>query len=188
MLEFLAEFVDYMDKLFSGVVVSFVVAVLIVLFGFVLGKFLGSLVERLLREAEVDKIFRKVGIKISFGVVLGTVTSYFIYVAAVVMALEQFGLVKEVFGFLVVAFLVCFVLFLFFVLVDIVPNFIAGWFLHRKKVFGVGDIVRVKNFEGKVVKHGCLNVCLVTKKKDIIRFPNSLVLKSGLVIVKKFKN
>ena len=187
MLEFLTEFVAYVDMLLSNVVINIIVVALILLFGFVVGKLLGKLVHRVLHEAEVDKILRKVGIKVSLGVVLGTIVSYVIYFVAVMMALNRFGLATKFLGLISVILLVFFLVSFVLALVDFVPNAFAGLVIHQKEKVCVGDVVSVGNLTGKVVKMSLLGVELVTVKKDVIHVPNSVFLKSALVVKRKVK-
>jgi moderate conductance mechanosensitive channel len=187
MLEFLTEFVAYVDSLFSNIVVNLVVAALILLSGFVIGKLLGKLVHRLIHEAEVDKILRKVGIKVSLGVVLGTIISYIIYFVAVMMALKRFGLADKFLWAISIIILVFLVISIILALGDFVPNAFAGVVIHQKEKVCVGDCVKVGSLEGKVVKASLMEVELVTKQKDVIHVPNSVFLKSALVVKRNKK-
>jgi len=187
MLEFLTGLVNYVDSLFSKVVVNIVVAALFILFGFVVGKLLGKLVQRLLHEAEVDKVLRKVGVKISLGIVLGTIISYSVYFIAVMMALNKFGLATKFLGLIGIIILLFLVFFVVLVLKDFVPNAFAGLIIHQKEMVCVGDFVRIGGVEGKVVKAGLIEVELVTKLKDVIHVPNSVVLKKELFVKRNRK-
>ena len=70
---------------------------------------------------------------------------------------------------------------------DFIPNMIAGIFIYRQGIIKENQRMIIKNVEGKVKKISIIETELETKNGDIILVPNSLIIKST-VIVKKGKN
>lgn len=64
---------------------------------------------------------------------------------------------------------------------DIVENYLAGLLLSLRRPFTVNDLVRVGEFEGKVVRLTSREVILLTLEGNNVRLPNSHVFKSPLI-------
>lgn len=64
---------------------------------------------------------------------------------------------------------------------DIVENYLAGMLLSLRRPFTVNDLVRVGEFEGKVVRLTSREVILLTLEGNNVRLPNSHVFKSPLI-------
>lgn len=173
------------DVKFSGVFLNIIVAVIIIFLGFIFGKLLGRLLRRVLHEAEVDKVLKKIGFKISIEKKLSVITEYFIYVLSIVMALNQLGVTTTVLQIILGGFMILILLFVFISLKDFVPNAIAGFFIHRKKLFAKGDMIKVQDVFGKVENIGLVETEVVMKNKDRIYIPNSSVIKGKLRVKKK---
>lgn len=101
--------------------------------------------------------------------VIHEIVKYSIYVAALVIILNEFGFdltaVALSLGIVGVA--------VSFGARDTVSNFISGMFILADKSFRVGDIIEVSNKKGKVVKVGFRLTTLRTYDKKIITVPNS---------------
>ena len=70
-----------------------VVAIIILLIGLIIGKLLGRVIQKILTSFELDKLVRKVtGLKISMEEFLGKITSYSVFIIAVIIALDVLNL------------------------------------------------------------------------------------------------
>ena len=69
---------------------------------------------------------------------------------------------------------------------DFIPNLVAGIYIHQKKLFLVGDTINIKDIEGKILKTDLTETVVITKDKDTIFIPNSIIIKYKLI--KKGKN
>lgn len=101
--------------------------------------------------------------------VIHEILKYSIYVAALVIILNEFGFdltaVALSLGIVGVA--------VSFGARDTVSNFISGLFILADKSFRVGDIIEVSNKKGKVVRVGFRLTTLRTYDRKIITVPNS---------------
>ncbi|HLC74386.1 MAG TPA: mechanosensitive ion channel domain-containing protein [Candidatus Nanoarchaeia archaeon] len=178
---------DYLNGFFSGILSKLIIALLILLVGFIIGRIVGRVVGRLLHEIELDNILSKAGFKMPLEHTLATLLSYLIYFIAVVMTLNQLGLTTVALYIIVGGAVVLIIIATALGIKDFIPNIIAGIFIYRKGFIHEGQRIIIKNIEGKVSKISIIETELETKSGDRIFVPNSLIVKSTL-IVKKAKN
>lgn len=185
MLNAITVSVDYWQKFVSGLWAKLTLAVIILLIGFIIGKLAGRLMQKILHQFEVDVAFKKAaGIKVTIEGIIGSIITYFIYFIAVVMALNQFGLTTQVLYIVSISVIVFVIVALLLAIKDFVPNFFAGFFIFRKGIINVGDRIKLKNIEGKVIEVGLVETKVETKNKDHIFIPHSEMIKSELTVKK----
>lgn len=173
---------DFLKEVFSGFLTKIIVAVIILLIGFILGRIIGKLVQKLLHEMEVDKILKKAAhIKVSIEELLSHVSAYFIYFIAIIMALKQIGLATDVLNIVSWAIMIVIIISFFLGIKDFVPNFMAGFTIHRKGFIKKGDVIKIKNMQGRVIDINLIETKIQTKNKDIIHIPNSILTKNEVV-------
>ncbi|MEM3126960.1 MAG: mechanosensitive ion channel, partial [Candidatus Woesearchaeota archaeon] len=160
-------------------------AVTIVLVGFILGKIISRLIEKLTDTLKIDSFFEKVGIKISISGAIGQLFAYFIYFVSIILAFDRLGLASTMIYFLATAALVIIVFSTILAIKDFVPNFFAGIKIYRKRMYDVGDIIKVKNIIGIVTKITLTETQMKTKSGDILYIPNSALLSSSFSVKKK---
>jgi len=172
--------------IFSDFFTEIVLALMILLIGFVLGKIIGRVTYLILHQAELNRVLKKLGAKISIERSLSKILEYFTNVIAVILAVNQFkitGILAYVVAIILLA-LIMFSLFLSFR--SIIPNFVSGLFMVRKNKIRIGDAVRVNNIEGKVIIVDFFETLIKTKSGEIIHVPNVLLGKN-VVFVKRRK-
>ncbi len=175
----------YLNTFFSKFLGKLIVAVIIVLIGFIIGKICERLIQRLLHELEVDRVMGKTGLKISLENIISSLVAYLIYFIAVIMALNQLGLTTVILYIVIGGIIVLIIVSTLLAIKDYIPNMIAGFFIFRKEKFREGNRVKVNGTEGKVKKIGLIETEILTKKGDKIFIPNSLMVKSKVIVKKK---
>ncbi|MBN1502223.1 mechanosensitive ion channel [Candidatus Woesearchaeota archaeon] len=176
----------YLDWLFSNTASRIVVAFIIMLLGFILGKFLGKVITKSLREIEANKLVRNAtGIKVDIETILGSLASYITYSLTLLATLDQVGLKNIVLYMLVAAILAILIITFILSVKDLIPNLVSGIYILRKKKIKENDKIRLDNIEGKVVHIGLIQMQLITDKNDMIYVPNSTVVKSKIEIKPK---
>jgi small-conductance mechanosensitive channel len=160
-------------------------AVIALLIGFIIGKVVSKLIQRGMHELEVNRILKSAGVPFGMEEFLGHVVEYFIYFIAIVIALDQLGVTA--FVLYIVTGIIGLVLVIAFLLAikDFIPNFIAGLRLSRKKLFRVGDTITVDSVTGRVKAFGLLETTLISRNKDVMHIPNSLLLKKEVKVRKR---
>ena len=116
---------------------------------------------------------------------ISTLIAYLIYFIAIVMALNHLGLTAVALYIIVGGAVVLVIIATVLGIKDFIPNMIAGIFIYRKGLFKEGQTIIVKNVEGKVRRVSIVETELETKKGDLIYVPNSLLVKSTLMVRKK---
>ena len=81
------------------------------------------------------------------------------------------SLLKDIFIFIIV-FLVFLIILAF---KDVVPNFISGVLIMKKKSLKVGEFINILNSKGNIIKITLLETQIKTKEGDIIHIPNVLI-------------
>lgn len=144
---------------------KFIVAILIVVVGFIIADFFGKVFE----EAMI-KIFREeILSKFSGGIV-----KYSIAMIALIIALSMIGLDVNALLILFSALLLIIVMVTGIGLKDLVPNFTAG--LHIRNTLKVGDRVKFRKYSGVVERINPYSVDIRVNKKTVT-IPNSILLK-----------
>ncbi len=176
---------NYLNALFSGFLDKAVIALIIVLVGFIVGRLVGRLLWKVLHEIELDTILNKAGFTMPLEHTISTLIAYLIYFIAIVMALNHLGLTAVALYIIVGGAVVLVIIATVLGIKDFIPNMIAGIFIYRKGLFKEGQTIIVKNVEGKVRRVSIVETELETKKGDLIYVPNSLLVKSTLMVRKK---
>jgi len=146
----------------------FIVAILIVVVGFIIADFFGKVFE----EAIV-KIFKEdVLSKFSGGIV-----KYSIAMIALIIALSMIGLDVNALLILFSAMLLIIVMLTGIGLKELVPNFTAG--IHIKNILKVGDRVKFRNYSGIVEKINPYSVDIRVNRKTVT-IPNSILIKEPI--------
>jgi small-conductance mechanosensitive channel len=127
-------------------------------------------------------VLRKtLNIKFSFEDVIGAFVTYFIYFISLIMALNQIGLTTTMFTIIFVAIIVLLLVSVILSIKDFIPNFVSGLMIKQKNFIEEGDVIRIKNIEGKVISLDLLETKIENKHKDIIYIPNSILTKHEII-------
>ncbi len=176
--------VTYVDTVFSGLLTRLALTLLILLIGFILGRVVAKVLARFLHELELDKSLQRAGFTMPIEATLASLLSYFIYLIAIIMALDRLGLTVVVLYIIVGGAILLIFASTILGVKDFIPNIIAGFYIYRKKLFRIGQRITVGTAEGRVKSINLVETELQTKDGDRVHVPNSLIVKS-LVLVKK---
>ena len=154
------------------------VGIVILLVGFSLGILAKKLLQKLLKEIELNKIMSRVGATMDLEKWISSIVSYIIYLVTVVFFLDQFNIVPIVVYILIGAVLMLIILTSLVGLKDIIPNFIGWLVIQKKSKIKEGRKIEIREICGTVEKVGFLETEIKTENGDILYVPNSLFLKS----------
>lgn len=174
----------------NPLVIEIIIALLIFFIGFVIGKIVQKLVLQFFRMSDLDRPFRKhTGMKVSLSIIFSTIASYFIYVVAIVMALNRLHIATTIIRTIVILLVLILIFFVIFGLNDMFANFSAGLVLKFRGNIRQGDYIRIKDkhIEGYVVSINNLSVRLETNKEEVVFIPNMALFKSEIIKPKKIK-
>ncbi len=147
---------------------KFIIGVIILFLGFIIGKFIGTLLTRILQEAGLDEALEHIGVEIQLSKLLGRLAAFAIYVTAVVLFFNQLGITGIVWVVLSIFAGILIAISLILGTKDFIYNFFVGLYIKKR-------ILRKKylEFNGKkcrIIAAGYTGV-EVQKGKDKLIIP-----------------
>lgn len=183
---YIKAFQELMQQIAYTLLNKLILSVIILLFGFIIGRVVGKFILRIMHEFELDKTLKSfTGIKFSLEHIMSSFASFFIYFIAVVLALNQFGVETIIFNIIALGVIVLITLSIVLAIKDSVPNITAGFFMFQKRLFKKGDKIKVKGITGIITEMNFMEVKIQTEKGDVIFIPNSLFIKEEVIKLKK---
>ena len=168
----------------SDLTLNLIAAIVILLVGLVVGRFLGNLTKKLLHELELDRLLKEqTRFKIPLEQFLGSLVKFIVYFVAIIFALDQLGLQTAILNVILAIILISLVVFMILAIKDFIPNLVAGLILHQKRNIKAGEKIEVNNIEGEVINVTLVETKLRTKSGDMVYIPNSVLTKN--VVIKK---
>lgn len=168
----------------SDLTLNLIAALVILLVGLVIGRFLGNLTKKVLHELELDRLLKEqTKFKIPLEQFLGNLVKFIIYFIAIIFALDQLGLQTAILNIILAIIIIVLVVFMILAIKDFIPNLIAGLMLHQKRNIKPGEKIEVNNIEGEIINVTLTETKLRTKSGDIVYIPNSILTKN--VVIKK---
>ncbi len=162
--EAIRELISYIPNLIA--------AVLVVIGGGLLARFLGQATQTLAAGADLE-----------FHWILGTTVRYFLLTLTFILAAGQLGLDVTFLGGALanLVIVVIAVLGLAFALGgrDLVLNLLAG--IYAKEIYDVGQVVQLQAHKGTLEAIGTLKATIATEKEELVSIPNSLLINEVVV-------
>jgi small-conductance mechanosensitive channel len=169
----------------NPVIVSLIVPIIILLLGFIIGRIIGKLVQKSLRQVDLDRSARRsFGISFSPEKLISRTVTYFVYLVAVIMALNRLEVTTFVLNVLAAAVVLIAVIAFILAIKDFVPNAMAGIVIRRKKMFRETDKISVADVAGRVTRITLTETKITTRGKDEIFVPNSFFLKHRVKVTR----
>lgn len=187
-ISFINKGVSYFSIFFRKIYSKLLVAAVLLLVGFIVGKILGNLVKRMLHEFDVNVVIKKTAkMEIAFEEMAGKFVAYSVYFITIIMALNQLNITTTILQMIYLAVIIIIVVSILLALKDFIPNLFAGFFIYKKKFIKDGEIIKIRGMEGKVVGMDLLETKVQTKDGDMIYIPNSALTKTEITKVKEAK-
>ena len=154
--------------------VKLIVAIVIIIASIILGRVLGTFIQKLLLELEIQRLFKRFNINLPSEEFIGTIIKYLVYIAGIFFALSRLGLASQVVNLILSAILIVIILSIILNIKDSARNMFAGFLIHQKHYFKVGDEITIDNVTGKIEKISLFETKIRTKEGLFI-IPNSLM-------------
>ncbi len=184
--DYIKAFQELMQQTAYTLLNGLILSVILLLFGFILGRFVGKFVLKVLHEFEVDKILKNfTAMNFSFEQAISSFASFFVYLLAIVLALNQLGIGSFIFNIIALGIITIITLSMVLAIKDSVPNITAGFFIFHKRLFKKGDKIKIKGVTGIITEMNFIEVKIQTSKGDVIFMPNSLFIKEEVVKLKR---
>jgi len=152
----------------AAFVPRFIVAILLIVVGFLIADFLGKVFEEAGRRFFAEET-------VSF--IAGALVKYVVALASVVMALGLIGLDAIALNIILAVLLIGAVSVLLFSVKDTLPEFTAG--LYLRKTLRNGEHVRIGKYKGIVEKVDAISVTLKDGEKRIV-LPNTTLVRNPM--------
>jgi len=162
------------------------VAIIILLLGFIIGRIIGKLTQKVLLEIELNRLIKKAtGMKIALEEITAKFITYFIYFIFIIWALNELGLTTTILTMISGAALIVIILSILLAIKDFIPNAFAGFVIHRRRKIKPGDKIKTDGLQGKITRISLVETEIKTRKGDTIYIPNSILTKKEIIVHKK---
>ena len=156
----------------NDILIKFIVFIIIILIGMVIGKVVYNLIRKTIKEFELARMLKRIDIKFNPERFLPSLSKYIVYSLAVIIALSTIGITRIVIRIAVIIFMVFIVIYILISIRDFMPNIYYGFKLKRK--YKIGKRVRYKNIEGNVIGASLIELRIKTKK-EVIHIPYKIL-------------
>lgn len=178
---------SFFDLSSEGWMIKLIAAIAVILIGLVAARIISRIIKKILHELELNRILKEqAGVKIPIEEFVSSLTKYLIYFIAVIWALAELGLQTVILYIILAIFLVILVSFIVLAFKDFIPNITAGFFIHQKNLIKKGDIIKVKDIEGKVISISLVET-MIKVNGDTVYVPNSVLTKNEITKKKALK-
>lgn len=171
----------------SNVIINLIAALIIIIFTLIVANIVEKLIRKILHELELDKILKKQGITVPFEKFISSIVKYFIYFIGLIWALNQLGVATLILHIILIVVLTIFVAIIIIAFKDFIPNIIAGFIIHNKKIIKKNNIIQINKIQGKVLEIDILDTKIKTEDGDKMIIPNSMIVKNTIIIKDKKK-
>ena len=173
------------NAVLGGRTTNVIIAIVIILLGILIARFLSKLIKKVLSELKIDKILKEEArIKIPVEDFLSNIIKYLVYFVAIIFALNQLGLATTVLYIILVIVLIIIIILIILAFKDFMPNLTEGFFIYQKRNFNLNDEIEIKGIKGKIIDRNLVEIKIKTKNGDELIIPNSVFLREQ---VKKLK-
>jgi hypothetical protein len=176
---------DYLISLNSkiiSIINQISLSILILLFGFIIGKVLGKLTTLFFRKFSIKRI-KLFSLNISLKKVIPSFISYLTYIAAIIISLNYSGILDFVVYIILFLFCVVIIFSVFASLKELMPNFVAYLKLKKNQNFKVHKKILIEDVLGEISKISISDIKIITKSGDEIHIPSKLFLKKEYKII-----
>ena len=156
----------------NDIVLRIIVFIIIILLGLVVSKVITNLVKKGMKEFEINKVFKRAEIKYNPEKFLPSLSQYLIYLLTIIIALNAVGVTRIVLYIVVIILILSIISYIFISIKDLVPNWFAGFSVKKK--YKIGDNLKYKNIQGKVVHMNSVELQVQTKK-ELVYIPYKLL-------------
>jgi len=171
-------------SVFGELLTKIITAILILLLGFVAGRLLGSIINKVMLA-----VFAKKGTNkrknATFARNLSGIISLCIYIIAVIFAFKTLGIITVIWKSVLIIILVIIAGAALFGIIDFLLNAYFGMKIITSSKFEKGDTIKIKKVEGTVEKIGLGRTKLRTKTGDVFIISNRSFFKNKFTREKK---
>lgn len=156
----------------NDILVKLIVFITIILIGLVISKVVFNLVRKFVKEFELTMVLKKADIKFNPNNFLPSMSRYLILILTIIIALNSVGITKTVMKIIFIILVIILIVYALISIRELIPNIYHG--LRIKNKYKVGDKLKYKSIEGKIIKMNLVELQVKTKK-EVIYIPYKLI-------------
>jgi len=171
---------------FMSIVNQYVIALVILFSGFIVGNIVAKIIKKILHEIELNNFLKSIGnVDVRLEELISMFAKFFIYFLFVVYVLNYLNLSTIIINVLLVIILIIVGFSVIVSIKNFLPDLFAGISISKRKLIFEGDIIEVDGIVATIKKIDPTSVQLLTKDNEIIFYPASQFLKKKLKILPK---
>lgn len=153
--------------------------ILLALGTIIIGVIIVKIISYYLTKFKKSKAFKFLIKDNSYNEALIWYLSYFIklglYITITLTAVSFLGFAKEVLTLVSILMILSIIAVLTYSLKDLIPSAFAGAYLMKSKLINVGDTIKIKDYEGRIVEINLLTITIKDSKGSLIIIPNKII-------------
>ena len=186
-INFMIDVKSFFNLQSEGFLIKIIAAIAVLLIGLIAARIISKIVKKILHELELNRILKEqAGVRLPVEEFISTLIKYLIYFIAIIWALAELGLQTVILYIILTVFLTILVSFIVLAFKDFIPNITAGFFIHQKNMIKKGDIIKVKDIEGKVIRINMIETTIKVNGNTVY-VPNSVLTKNEITKKKPLK-
>jgi small-conductance mechanosensitive channel len=178
--------VTIFEGAFMNIINQYVIAIVILFSGFILGNILAKIVKKILHEIELNNFLKSVSnIDIRIEELISMFVKFLVYFIFVVYVLNYLNLSTIIINVLLIVVLVIVGFSVIVSVRNFLPDFFAGIAISKRKLIFEGDIIEIDGIIATIKKIDLTSIQLLTKDNELIFYPASQFLRKKLKILPK---
>ena len=156
----------------NDILVKIIIFIIIILLGLVVSKVVSNLIRKLIKEFEITKILKKTDINFNPNNFIPDLCKYLILLRTIIIALNSVGITSLALRIISVILILVIIAYILISIKDLMPNIYHSFKIKKK--YKLGDKIKNKNIEGKILYMNLVELQIKTKDK-IIYIPYKLL-------------
>ncbi len=156
----------------NDIFVKLIIFVIIILIGLIISKVVFNLVRKFVKEFEIAMILKKADIKFNPNNFIPSLSRYLILVFTIIIALNAISITSIFIRIIFISLIVILIAYTLISMHDVIPNIYYGF--KVKKKYKVGDNIKYKKIEGKIIYMNLVEFQIKTKK-EVVYIPYKLM-------------
>lgn len=156
----------------NDILLKTIIFIIIILLGLVISKVISNLFRKLIKELELTKILKKADINFNPNSFIPSLINYIILSLTFIIALNSVGIIYTVIKIISVTLILIIIIYILISIKDLIPNIYYGF--KVKKKYKLGNNIKYKNIEGRIIYMNLVELQIKTKDK-IIYIPYKLL-------------
>lgn len=178
--------VTIFEGAFMSIINRYVIAVVILFSGFVLGNILAKIVKKFLHEIELNNFLKSVSnVDIQIEEIISMFVKFLVYFIFVIYVLNYLNLSTIIINVLLIVVLVIVGFSVIVSVRNFLPDFFAGMAISKRKLIYEGDFIEIDGITATIKKIDPTSIQLLTKDNELIFYPASQFLRKKLKILPK---